>query len=266
LVERYFDVAAERGVFELGFTEHLYRTDEGAEVLGRFWDDEPIDALRLHTEAMIEEDSGLSLRKYVEAILAARDRGLQVKLGLEVDFFPASIEAVVELLASYPFDFLIGSVHWVGGWAIDASGVTSEFERRGIDRAWEEYFALVEDLARREVVDVLAHVDLAKKYGYRPVTEPVHLYKKVVEAAAAAGMAVEVSSQGLRRPVDEAYPSLLFLEMFNHAGVPITFASDAHHPSETAHAFPFLRELAVRAGYTSSLRYTARRPESVPLT
>ncbi len=74
----------------------------------------------------------------------------------------------MDLLAPYPFDFLIGSVHWVGGWSIDASDVMDEFERRGIDRAWEDYFDLVTDLARRGVVDVLAHVDVCKKFGYRP--------------------------------------------------------------------------------------------------
>lgn len=266
LLESYVEVAAARGVFEIGFTEHLYRTEEGAAVLGRFWEDDPNEFLRLHTEQMMKNDSGLSLARYVEAILAAKQRGLPVKLGLEVDFFPQTIDAVMDLLAPIPFDFLLGSVHWVGGWAIDASDVTGEFERRGIDQAWEEYFILVADLARRGVVDVLAHVDLPKKFGFRPLKEPVHLYQRVVDAAAASGMAVEVSSQGLRRPVGEAYPSALFLAMFGQANVPITFASDAHRAEDTAHAFPELRDLARAAGYRSYVRYTARRPESVPLT
>lgn len=266
LIESYVEVAARRGVHELGFTEHLYRTDEGAAVLGRFWQDEPNERLRVHAERMIANDSGLSLARYVNAILAAKARGLPVKLGLEVDFFPQSIDAVMELLAPIPFDYLLGSVHWVGGWAIDASAVIDEFERRGIDRAWEQYFSMVEDLAGRGAVDVLAHVDLAKKLGFRPLEEPIHLYQKVVDAAAASGMAVEVSSQGLRNPVHEAYPSPRFLAMFNRANVPITFASDAHRPEDTAFAFDALVELAKQAGYTSYRRYTARRPESVPLT
>lgn len=266
LIESYLEVAATRDVFELGFTEHLYRTDEGAAVLGRFWESEANPELRRHCELMMENDSGLSLARYVDAIVSAKDRGLPVKLGLEVDFFPKTIDAVMELLAPIPFDFLIGSVHWLGGWAIDSSDVTWEFERRGIERAWEEYFALVADLASRGVVDVLAHVDLCKKFGFRPATEPTHLYRKVIDAAAASGIAVELSSQGLRMPVGEAYPSPLFLQMFQSASVPITFASDAHQASDAAFAFDALRELAKAAGYTSHHRYTARVSESVPLT
>ena len=266
LIEAYLEKAATRGVFELGFTEHLYRTEEGAAVLGRFWESEANHELRRHCELLVENDSGLSLARYVDAVLAAKERGLPVKLGLEVDFFPATIDAVMELLAPIPFDFLIGSVHWLGGWAIDSFEVAAEFDRRGIERAWEEYFELVEDLASRGFVDVLAHVDLCKKFGFRPAAERVDLYQKVVDAAAATGMAVEVSSQGLRMPVGEAYPSPRFLQMFQRASVPITFASDAHQPADAGFAFEALKELAKAAGYSSYRRYTSRVAESVPLT
>ena len=149
LIESYVETAATRGVTELGFTEHLYRCHEGAEVLGAFWEAEALADLAEHTRDMVATDAGLSLADYVKEILDAKQRGLPVKLGLEVDFFPETVEAVVDLLAQYPFDFLIGSVHWVGGWSIDSSDVMHEFERRGIDQAWDDYFNLVADLARR---------------------------------------------------------------------------------------------------------------------
>lgn len=266
LIESYVDAAAARGVSELGFTEHLYRTDEGAAVLGRFWDDEPRRDLREHTEAMVALDAGLSLSKYVEAILAAQERGLPVKLGLEVDFFARSIDAVLDLLAPYPFDFLIGSVHWVGGWSIDSPEVTFEFDRRGIDQAWEDYFALAIDLAGRGVVDVLAHVDLPKKFGHQPDTEPLHLYRQVVDAAVASGTSVEVSSAGLRMPVQTPYPSPVFLKMFFDAGVGITLASDAHVPELAGHEHTMLTTYAMGAGYTEHLRFDRRVKKPLPLT
>ncbi|MGH8874654.1 MAG: PHP domain-containing protein, partial [Acidimicrobiia bacterium] len=141
-VESYVEAAAARGVTELGFTEHLYRCKEAAPVLGRFWEAEADPRLAACTEAFFLRDLNLSLEGYVEAITASKDRGLPVLLGLEVDFFPDSIDAVLDLLAPYPWDFLIGSVHWVGGWAIDSPQVADEFLRRGVDRAWEEYFEL----------------------------------------------------------------------------------------------------------------------------
>ena len=266
LIECYVERAATRGVTELGFTEHLYRCEEGAEVLGAFWEAEPKADLAEHTRELVTNDAGLSLAGYVREILGAKQRGLPVKLGLEVDFFPDTIDAVMGLLATYPFDFLIGSVHWVGGWSIDAGDVGYEFERRGVDRAWEDYFDLVIDLARRGVVDVLAHVDVCKKFGYRPVVEPVQLYERVVAAAAASGTAVEVSSQGLRKPVREVYPSPTFLKMFHDAGVRVTLASDAHQAEDAGWGHDEVVQAASAAGYTDHLRFDARHSFEVPLT
>jgi histidinol-phosphatase (PHP family) len=266
LIESYVENAAARGVTELGFTEHLYRCEEGAEVLGAFWETEPKADLAENARDLIANDAGLSLADYVSEVLAAKQRGLPVKLGLEVDFFPETIDAVMDLLAAYPFDFLIGSVHWVGGWSIDAGDVVYEFERRGIDRAWEDYFDLIIDLAGRGVVDVLAHVDVCKKFGYRPLVEPVHLYERVVAAALASGTAVEVSSQGLRRPVGEIYPSPTFLKMFHDAGVRISLASDAHRAEEAGWGHDEVVAAAMAAGYTNHLRFDSRHSFEVPLT
>ena len=266
LIEAYVESASSRGVSELGFTEHLYRTEEGAKVLGRFWDAETRTDLRAHTEAMMIEDAGLSLSAYVEAVISAKERGLPVKLGLEVDFFPPTIDAVLALLESYPFDFLIGSVHWVGGWSIDSFEVTHEFERRGIDQAWHDYFQLAADLAGRGGVDVLAHIDVCKKFGIQPETEPLSLYQAVVDAAAASGTAVEVSSAGLRMPVGVPYPSPTFLKMFFEAGVDITLASDAHTADFAGHEHDFLQAYAMAAGYTDHLRFDHRVRQRVPLT
>lgn len=265
-IEAYVEAAAGRGVSELGFTEHLYRCLEAADVLGEFWEDPdtPEDVAGLSAR-MVAADLTLSLDDYVEAVVSAKDDGLPVKLGLEVDFFPESIDAVAELIAPYPWDYLIGSVHWIGGWAIDASHSLFEFERRGVERAWEQYFSLETELAASGVVDVLAHVDVIKKLGRRPETDPSSWYESVVEAAAATGTAVEISSQGLRNPANEVYPAPAFLEEFRQAGVPITLASDAHHSTEAAWGYEQVVEAARRAGYSTRLRFDRRAAVEVEL-
>lgn len=265
-VEAYMEAAANRGVTELGFTEHLYRCVEAAPLLGRFWEDPatPEDIARL-SEAMVEADLTLSLDDYVEAVTSAKAEGLPVKLGLEVDFFPDTFGAVIEFLAPYPWDYLIGSVHWIGGWAIDASHSVHEFERRGIEAAWDQYYALEAQLAASGAVDVLAHVDVIKKYGLRPECDPSPWYEVVVAAAAESGTAVEVSSQGLRNLADEVYPAPTFLGRFHDAGVPITLASDAHYPAEAAWGHDQVLAEARAAGYATRLRFDRRRPEEVPL-
>ncbi len=264
-LEEYVERAAARGVAELGFTEHLYRCVEAAPVLGRFWEDEARGDLADHSARMVAADQTLSLERYVEVVSTARDGGLPVRLGLEVDFFPETIEAVLDLIAPYPWDFLIGSVHWVGGWSIDSSGVAYEFERRGVEQAWEQYFALEAALAASGAVDVLAHVDVCKKFGHRPAAEPLHLYRRVVEAAVATGTAVEVSSQGLRKPAAEVYPGPAFLDMFFEAGVPITLASDGHIPAEAGWGHDKVVAVARAAGYRDHLRFERRRPVLTPL-
>ncbi len=264
-IEAYVEAAAARGVHELGFTEHLYRCTDAAEVLGEFWNREPSAWLAEHTEQFLAEDRTLNLERYVETVVAAKDRGLPVLLGLEVDFFPETIDAVTEFLAPYPWDFLIGSVHWIIGWSVDHEGATAAFEQRGVERAYEEYFAIEAQLAASGAVDALAHVDVVKKHGHRPHRRPTHLYAEVVAAAADSGTAVEVSSAGLRAPVAEIYPAPPFLEMFNQAGVPITLASDGHSPHQAGWGRDEVVAAARAAGYSHRLQYRNRTATQVPL-
>jgi histidinol-phosphatase (PHP family) len=264
-IEAYVEAAAARGVHELGFTEHLYRCTDAADVLGRFWEREPVAWLAEHTERFVAEDRTLNLERYVEAVLEAKGRGLPVLLGLEVDFFPETIEAVVEFLAPYPWDFLIGSVHWIGGWSVDHSAATAAFAQRGVNRVYEEYFELEAQLAASGAVDALAHVDVVKKFGHRPDIERPDLYARVVEAAAGSGTAVEVSSAGLRNPAAEVYPAPRFLEMFHRAGVPITLASDGHSPAQAAWGHDEVVAAARAAGYRQRLQFRARRGTLIDL-
>jgi histidinol-phosphatase (PHP family) len=259
-IEAYVEQAATNGLDEVGFTEHLYRCVEAAPVLGQFWADEPRRDLAADTESMFKADLSLSLEGYVEAVVAAKDRGLPVKLGLEVDFFPETIDAVVELLDPYPWDFLIGAVHWVGGWSVDYDISAYEFTRRGVRRAYEDYFELETQLAASGVVDVLAHVDVVKLFGHVLPEPPRDLYAEVVRAAAESGTAVELSSAGLHKPVAEAYPSLPFLEMFHGAGVPITLASDAHVPKDCGRDADRLIEIARSVGYDEYVVFEQRKP------
>ena len=257
-IEQYVEQAVARGLTEVGFTEHLYRCVESTPVLGRFWNYEPKRDLAEQTEAFIEEDRTLSLENYVSAVVDAKDRGLPVKLGLEVDFMPESIDAVVEFLAPYPWDFLIGSVHWIGGWSVDHSGAAYEVARRGVRRVYEDYFALERQLAVSGTVDVLAHVDVVKVHGDVLPAPPVDLYEGVVEAAASSGTAVEVSSSGIHKVVHEIYPAPPFLEIFNRAGVPITLASDAHEPAHCARDIDIVVAAARAAGYQEYLGFDKR--------
>lgn len=264
-IEQSVEHAGTLGLAQLGFTEHWYRCLESAPILGEFWEREERRDLADQARQTVRLDRTMSLEAYVGAVIDAKDAGLPVKLGLEVDFFPESFEAVIAFLADYPWDFLIGSIHWIDGWGVDDSRVAFEFERRGIDVAWEQYFELELELASSGAVDVLAHVDVVKKQGRRPEREPIEWYDRIAEAARASGTAVEVSSQGLRKACREEYPSPEFLRSFRRSGVPITLASDGHHPHEVGWGHDQVVKAARNAGYTDYLLFTGRQGEPTAL-
>lgn len=264
-LDKYVETALDRGATEIGFTEHLYRCHESEPVLGRWWEDDPNPELAAEIAEIVRSERQLSLERYVEVVVDAKNRGLPVKLGLEVDFQPGAEDKILDLLAPYPFDYLIGSVHWVGAWWPDRKAGMKEYERLGDRAAYEKFFAAATALAESGLVDVLAHVDFVKRAGGKPYHPPVDLYEKVVQAAAASATAVELSSAGLRQPIQEIYPAPLFLEMFQQADVPITLASDAHRPQDTAFELAEIVAAARSAGYTHHLRFDARKRIYVPL-
>jgi histidinol-phosphatase (PHP family) len=264
-IEAYFEAAHANGAEEVGFTEHLYRCIESKPVLGKWWANDPRKDLRDFTKSYVRSERVLSLERYVQAVVDAKDRGLPVKLGLEVDFFPETVESVVEFLAPYPFDFLIASTHWVGAWGIDLEEQEYEFERRGYRTAYEDYFALEIDLARSGHFDVLAHADVVKKRGAFLDEEPLDLYEELAVASARGGTAVEVSTAGLYQPAKEMYPSRALLERFFNHNVPITLASDAHSPEHCGRDRDKAIELARSVGYTQRIEFARRVGNLVPL-
>ena len=263
-IERYVEAAAGRGIDELCFTEHYYRCVEAEPYLGAFWSGDSPDAVAM-TLGMLASDRSLSLDAYVDAVDTARDSGLPVRLGLELDVFPDSIDRVAAHVGGYPFDFAIGSVHWLGGLVLDSSDSSPLIEARGLRRTWEEYTEVVEHIAASGAVDAIGHIDLLKRYGLRLPEEPLDLYERMVDALAGGGVALEVNSAGLRYPVAELYPAPALLAMAHDAGVPITLGSDAHAPEDAGLGLGAAVAAARAVGYESYVRYEDRKPVPHPL-
>jgi histidinol-phosphatase (PHP family) len=264
-IDRFVETALARGATEVGFVEHLYRCVESVPVLGQWWKKDPNPHLVAEMDEIMARELDMSLDAYVDAILAAKQRGLPVKIGLEVDFEPGTVAAVLDLIRPYPWDYLMASVHWVGAWWFLRPTGPAEFARRGVRRAFEEYFELATAMAETGMADTIGHVDVIKVAGMMPDGSLRYLWEPVVEATVRSGMAVEVSSQGLLRAVKEIYPAPEFLRMFNAAGVPITLGSDAHVPDESAIYYDTVVAEARRAGYTEFLRFDARQRLLTPL-
>ncbi len=265
----YCEMAKSRGVREIALTEHLFRFTQVQGVAKRFWAEEKNERLREEMAAYFDHHATADLDTYVEDVLEAKRAGLPVILGLEVDYYRGSMDDVAALLSGYPFDVLLGSVHWLGTWMFDNLGsevAMREWDSVGTDAAWRDYTEALEELAGTRTCDVLAHPDVIKLTGRRPDAALLNeCNARIAEAAKRSGMAAEISSAGLRKPVDEPYPSDDLLGMFFAAGVPVTTASDAHGVPNVADRHDELVAHARRAGYRELRAFTSRRGRSVPL-
>lgn len=264
----YCELAGQVGVEEIAITEHLFRFVQADAALRGWWADDPPDpTMAAGTAAYWADYARGDLDAYVDAVLAAKTAGLPIVLGLEVDYYRGRMGTVAELLAGYPFDVLLGSVHWLGAWRFDVLNereTVAEWGRRGVEEAWSAYTEALEELAASGVCDVLAHPDLVKVGGHWPGA-PDEYFDRMAEAAAGSGMAAEVSSAGWRKPVGEAYPAPALLSRLRARGVAVTTASDAHDRRDVADRMAQLHQLVTGAGYQTLCAWRARRPISVPV-
>jgi histidinol-phosphatase (PHP family) len=262
----YCEKAQAAGVQELAVTEHLFRFRQAKDLLGGFWADERVPAALQRSMADYWEfHATADLDEYIECAQEAKDAGLPVVIGMEVDFYRGRMDQVAGLLGGYPFDVLLGSVHWLGAWRFDDIDVPlqmDEWSVREVDACWEEYTDALEELAASGACDVLAHPDLIKVAGFVP-DAPAEWWDRMAEAAAASGMAAELSSAGWRKPVGEQYPALPLLERFAARGVPFTTASDAHRLEQVADGADELRKLLGVVGVDALQGYRARTPHPV---
>jgi histidinol-phosphatase (PHP family) len=249
-VERFVAQAGERGVDEIAFTEHMYY----------FRQAEPFLSHPYHRERVAHD-----LDDYCDAILEAKSQGLPVKLGLELEWIPGRDAELAELLESYPWDFLLGSVHLVDGEAVDMES-DPLWARLPVSEVWRRYFLELAALARSGLADVLAHPDLVKIFGRRPAAAEVEAHHDEAAAAfAEAGVAVEVSTAGLRKPVGELYPDLGLLARCRERGVGATLASDAHVAHDVGRDFEAGLDHLRSAGYETVTVFDGRvgRQESL---
>ena len=244
--EAYAARAVERGIGELGFSDHSPMPPD------------------YDPDWRMSRDQYASYVAMVERCRKAFPN-LSIKLGLEADFHPGTEAYVEAMLKEHPFDYVIGSIHYLGDWGFDNPDLAHRFEGQDIHAVYAQYYALVEGLAATRMFDILGHPDVIKKFGHRPSRDWEPLERRALEAVAKAGMALDVNTSGLRRPAKEIYPSARMLRTARELGIGITFGSDAHEPKLVGESFDQAVAAAKAAGYTTFRRYTQRRYEDVPL-
>jgi histidinol-phosphatase (PHP family) len=247
-VDRYLVAAEEAGIEEIGCAEHIYRFRQALDLWRHpFW------------ERFAKDDLGA----YCEFVAAG-----PLRLGIECDFVPGAEDRTAALLESQPFDFVIGSVHFLGDRAVDVEEFEVWEDRGDPDRVWRRYFETLAEAARSGLFDILAHPDLVKVWGSarpQPERDPRFHYEPAVEAIAETGIAVEVSTAGLRKPVAEIYPSPAFAEMCVEAGAQFALSSDAHTPEQVGFGYERAIELLGDLGVGEICVFEGRRRRLEPL-
>ena len=247
-VDRYLAAAEEHGIAELGVSEHVYRFAQALEVWDHsFWREQGTDDLDAY---------------------AAFVRTTPLRLGIEADFISGTEDRMSNLLGARDFDYVVGSVHFVGAHAVDHEGYDVWEADGDPDRVWSRYFESLAEAARSGLFDILAHPDLVKVWGRgRPVPDrdPRFYYEPAVQAIAESGIAVEVSTAGLRKPVGEIYPSRAFAEMCVDAGAEFALSSDAHTPEQVGYGYEAAMEFLDGLGVERICVFERRNRRTEPI-
>lgn len=249
---RYRQVARERGIDELGVSEHIYRFKQSLSVWRHpFWVENASDDLDAYCEFVREQTD--------------------LKLGIEADFVPGGVQRMEALLSSHDFDYVVGSVHFIAEKSIDMDAYTIWDGASSADEIWRRYFQTLAEAAASGLFDILAHPDLVKVWGAgkreRPLPEGdlQRFYELALDAIVDSGVALEVSTAGLRKGTGEIYPAPQLLEMCAQAGVPVALSSDAHTPQDIGAGYQQALSLLERAGVQQLCVFTNRQRSLTPI-
>lgn len=247
---RYREAAAEAGIGELGVSEHIYRFDEALEV----WDN-----------PLWREFARDDVDRYCSFVREETD----LRLGIEADYVPGREDRMASFLEARDWDYVVGSIHFLGdAGALDEERFDIWGSGMGAEKIWSTYFTWLGELARTGSYDILAHPDLVKHWGPgRPAPEGDlrRYYELAADGLAESGIAVELSTAGLRKPVGELYPSRGFLEMAIEAGCPVALSSDAHRPEDVGAGYDQALELLASLGVGELAVFEGRRRRLVPI-
>jgi histidinol-phosphatase (PHP family) len=244
-MEGYVERAIELGLREVGFSDHNPLPNGwGAGV------------------RMAEKE----LEYYVQRVmdLQFEYRGqIEVKLGLELDYVPGLEDYLAQQIAGYPWDYIIGSVHYLdrecrlGSWSGRYDGKP--------DEQYARYFDLVRQMVATGICDIVAHLDVVKRCRRLPTERGLAEVRATLGEIAKAGQCIEVNTSGFRHSelaeMPAPYPALPMVAEAVQLGVPLTVNSDAHAPDQVGLMFPELEDFLLKNGCRQLCRFTSRERE-----
>ncbi len=184
----------------------------------------------------------------------------QVLLGIEMDWFEKDQDFIRDAIAAHPYDYIIGSVHFLERWGYDDDPADwKSLYKNQCDAHYEAYFCTLKRMAQSGLFHIAAHIDLIKIFSLDPFNtwlakaSAQKCVGEALEAIKQAGMAMELSSAGLRKMCAEIYPGSVIMTLAADMNIPIAIGSDAHNVDDIASHFDILEAYARRYAYTHSV-------------
>ncbi len=240
--QKCIDEALKKGLREIGFSDHL----------------NPANARQKW--CMDHE----RLPEYFETILKLRKQypDIEVRIGIELDYIPNTLAETEKILGSFPFDYVIGSVHYMGEETVDLG--PEFYVGKDIELVYENYFNLVTEAASTGFFDIIGHPDLVRIHRYRPEGDISRLYGMLAAAFEVHDVAFEVNTNGRNKPLRSFYPDMKYIGLFAQHGVPVCVNSDAHFPERIGQYFDEAYDLLRRAGYSEMAVFKNRERYMIP--
>ncbi|HKM93391.1 MAG TPA: histidinol-phosphatase HisJ family protein [Prolixibacteraceae bacterium] len=232
----YLKVARKKDLAEIGFTDHITLR--------------PVDW-------SVQEIDYPVMRENLKNLCNDFSEDVQVRFGLEVDYFPEMEKEIREIISYFPVDYVIGSIHFIGDWNYDND--RSLYGKWTNDELYQQYFELVQKAAKSGLFDIIGHFDLIKKFQCWPENDQTNLYNETLKILKEADVVLELNTGGYDRPCAEFFPNRKILELALKHGIPVTLGSDAHKPEQVARHFDSAIELLKEIGYTKITRFRNRQ-------
>jgi len=202
--------------------------------------------------------------------LRERNPDLRIRAGIELDNDPIHSAAGRNWIEKHwdKLDFVLGSVHFLDRPDQMFDSVpdgAAQFEDRDIDAVYADYFRRVREIAATGLVDCLAHLDLIKIHGHRLSGEIGSLINETLDLIRARNLAIELSTAGWRKPVNELYPSDSIIVLAMNKNISFTTASDAHSHAQLGDKFPILAQRMATLGIQQVCVFEKHNRTQLPL-
>lgn len=257
-VEVFFDAAKRRGIDEIGITEHSHTFPEFESL---YYEDLILDNSYIGNFQKIwlkKNKFKHTMKEYFDFMSNLR-RKHKVKIGIEVCNFKNQ-QKVAKILEDYDFDYVIGSVHFLDGWAYDSSEIKSEWDKRDLKDIYDCYAKEVEILAASGLYDVLGHPFNIRLFKYIPNFDVTAYLKRVVKALKDADMTIDVNTGTYYRyPIKEISPYPDFMKLAKEANLTVITSSDAHKPEDAGSFIDDATEYAKSFGFNEIVTFDKRK-------